>query len=429
MPHATSASTDMSSTFKTSPRPLPLSCGIQSYAWGQSGPDAFIPRLLGRPPEYGKTYAEWWIGDHPALPARVLLEEGEADLPALIRSSPEAVLGAVSRGRFGDRLPFLMKILAVSKALSIQAHPGKKQAEEGFAREEAAGVPLGAPHRNYKDDNHKPELLAALTPFWGLKGFRPIEEIAAALEVEAPELRGLMPDFRARLAKASAPADRAGLLAALYRAAMTLPQAEVDKTLAPLLARLRKSGDFPIDRREHWLLRAERDHCPGPLKDRGLFSFYFLNLVHLAPGQALFLEAGELHAYLEGVGVEVMANSDNVLRGGLTPKHVDIPELLRALTFRTGAPEALSPDAGGVYRTPAEEFEAAKAVLPAGGLLRRPAARGAEVWLAIEGAGELRASGGGTPLRSGVPMLMPSALGAYEVFSPDGITLFRVSAP
>lgn len=429
MPQAAPASSDALNAFKSKPCPIPLACDVQPYDWGQAGAEAYIPRLMGFAPEPAKTYAELWIGDHPVKPARALLAAGTVGLPAVIQAAPEAVLGGKARQRFGDRLPFLMKVLAAGKALSIQAHPTKKQAEEGFAREEAAGVPRGAPHRNYKDDNHKPEILVALTPFWGLNRFRPLEELATAMEVEAPELWSLMPDFRERLAKALSPADRKALLASLYEKSMALPQAEVNGVLAPLVERLHKAGPFPREKREYWVLRADKDYSRGADKDRGLFSLYFLNLVKLSPGEAMYLDAGELHAYLEGVGVEVMANSDNVLRGGLTPKHIDIPELLRTLTFNTGAAEILTPDADGLYKTPVPEFQVAKAALAAGASVSRPAARGVDVWLSTEGEAVVKTSGGDAPLKPGVPVLVPVSLGAYTVSSSRGSVLYRASVP
>jgi mannose-6-phosphate isomerase len=404
---------------------------VQNYDWGEKGSGAFIPRLLGLSPEPGKTYAELWIGDHPVKPARVDRPGLSVELPDLIRAAPDEVLGSAFRKRFGDRLPFLMKVLAAGKALSIQAHPTKIQAEEGFAREEAAGVARNDPRRNYRDDNHKPEILVALTPFHGLNGFRPLEEIAEVLEGEAPELKPLMPDIRDRLDTAPDAEARRVILKDLYERCMTLPQGEVNALLAPLLQRLEKdpAAPFPEDRREHWVLRADADYSRGPEKDRGLFSIYWLNLVLLAPGRAMFLDAGELHAYLRGVGVEVMANSDNVLRGGLTPKHVDVPELLRTLTFEDGLPEILGPGAEGIYFTPAPEFEVAVHHLAAGGALDRPAKRGPDVLLATEGEAFVRAAWGEALLRPSRPVLVPAGGGAYKVLAKGKAVVYRSSVP
>jgi len=426
-----SSSAEALKVFKARPVPVPLDCGVQNYDWGEKGSGAYIPKLLGVAPEPVKTYAELWIGDHPVKPARVDLEGMNVELPDLIRAAPDEVLGAGFRKRFGDRLPFLMKVLAAGKALSIQAHPTKRQAEEGFAREEAAGIPRNDPRRNYRDDNHKPEILIALTPFHGLNGFRPLEEIADAFETEAPELKPLMPDILDRLAQAETSEARRDVLKELYERCMTLPQGEANALLAPLIQRLKSdpAAPFSEEYREHWVLRADADYSRGPDKDRGLFSIYLLNLVLLAPGRAMFLDAGELHAYLRGVGVEVMANSDNVLRGGLTPKHVDVPELLRTLTFEDGLPEILGPGAEGVYRTPAPEFEVAVHRLAAGGALDRPARRGPDILLATEGEASVRAAWGEAPLRPPRPVLVPAGAGAYKVVAKGKAVVYRSSVP
>jgi mannose-6-phosphate isomerase len=426
-----SSSAQALKAFKARPVPVPLDCGVQNYDWGEKGSGAYIPRLLGVSPEPGKTYAELWIGDHPVKPARLDRPGLSVELPDLIRAAPDEVLGARFRKRFGDRLPFLMKVLAAGKALSIQAHPTKIQAEEGFAREEAAGIPRNDPRRNYRDDNHKPEILVALTPFHGLNGFRPLEEIADAFEMETPELKPLMPDILDRLAQAETSEARRGVLKELYERCMTLPQSEVNALLTPLLQRLENdpAAPFAEDRREHWVLRADADYSRGPDKDRGLFSIYWLNLVLLAPGRAMFLDAGELHAYLRGVGVEVMANSDNVLRGGLTPKHVDVPELLRTLTFEDGLPEILGPGSEGVYRTSAPEFEVAVHRLAAGGALDRPSQRGPDVLLSTEGEASVRSAWGEAPLGPPRPVLVPAGAGAYKVLAKGKAVVYRSSVP
>ena len=250
--------------------------------------------------------------------------------------------------RFGNELPFLLKVLAAAEPLSIQAHPSHEQARRGWARENAEGVPVDAPRRNYRDPNHKPELVSALTPFTALKGFRPLDEIARNLEpVARPEIA---PEL-GRLAREQTPLA----LRALFARLMTLDpeeQAPVLKRATGEAARRRKT-----DRAWEWVARL-MTHYPG---DVSVLSPLYLNLVTLAPGEALFLPAGELHAYLEGTALEIMANSDNVLRGGLTPKHVDVPELLATLVFEGHGPEVLKPVDSGpgerVYRTPAREFE------------------------------------------------------------------------
>lgn len=353
-----------------SPEPIcALRGAVQHYDWGGYH---FIPALLGQPNPERRPCAELWLGAHPKAPAIALLASGEKPLNELLAGP----------------LPYLLKVLDARQMLSIQAHPTKRQAEQGFARENAAGVPPAAPERNYKDANHKPEVHVALTEFWMLHGFRSPAGIAEQLRLH-PELAAL-----------GAAAD----LRRLYTTAMTLPQAAVDAILNPLLARLEQEHP-PRHEPAYWALRAARDFPrPGGSRDPGIFSCFLLNLVHLRPGEGTYQPAGVLHAYLEGVNVELMANSDNVLRGGLTPKHVDVDELLRTLAFEGGAPPILTAEAVSAtesrYRTPAEEFELSRiAVRP--GLPHTAASRGPEVFLVLEGAATLAGPAGEIRLARG----------------------------
>ena len=408
--------------WRAAPSPVPLACDVQHYAWGQRGPAAYIPAFLGVAATPDVPYAELWIGDNPALPSRARLPGDppvEVDLPDLLAAAPDTVLSGSASCR--PRLAFLTKILAAAQALSIQVHPSKQQAEAGFAEENARGVPLRDERRSFKDANHKPELLVALAPFRGLKGFRPLEEIAKALRDEAPELALLAPRFDDELRAAGQDAAaRAALLRDLYTRAMRAPQQQVNALLDPLLARLRAQPSLTEAERGFWVLRADRDHSRGGEHDRGLFSFFLLNLVSLRPGQAVFLGPGEPHAYLQGVGLEVMANSDNVLRGGLTPKHVDIERLLEVLVFRDGPAQVIEADpSDGVYETPAGEFEVARVALRG----EAPSPRGphgADVWVAISGQVRLAWAGGELTVRAGVPVLVPASLGPYTFRCVEG---------
>ncbi len=335
---------------------------IQSYAWGS--PTA-IPALLGTP-STGAPQAELWIGAHPSAPS--LADGGPLD--ALIAEHPQALLGSASVARFGPRLPFLLKVLAAARPLSLQAHPSRAQALAGFARENAAQVPLGAPHRTYKDDNHKPELLCAVTPFRALCGFRAAAQTAdllAALKLES---------LRSTLA--------AHGLQALFRQVMTMPRAAAGTLVDDVVTacRSRPPAGFEAECANAVSLAAE---YPG---DVGVIGALLLNLVHLQPGEALALGAGNLHAYLEGTGIEVMANSDNVLRGGLTPKHVDVPELLRVLDFSNGPAPVLRPRGSpeALYETPFPDFRLSR--LDVTGPLTLPRL-GADLLLCVEGRVQL----------------------------------------
>ncbi|MER7049410.1 mannose-6-phosphate isomerase, class I [Streptomyces jumonjinensis] len=320
-----------------------LSNIVRPYAWGST---TAIPDLLGAAPT-GEPQAEMWMGAHPGAPSRL----GRGSLADVIAADPVRELGAATVARFGPHLPFLLKILAAGAPLSLQVHPDLAQAKQGFAAEQRAGIPADAPHRNYKDANHKPELICALTPFEGLCGFRaPLDaaELLAGLGVDS-----LKP--YADLLHAH-PEDAAlrEVLTAVLSADREEMAATVDEAAA---AAQRLGGEYtPYAQLAH--------HFPG---DPGVIAAMLLNRVRLQPGEALFLGAGVPHAYLSGLGIEIMANSDNVLRCGLTPKHVDVPELLRVVRFEAGDPGVLRPEASEtgeeLYDTPIDEFRLSRYLL------------------------------------------------------------------
>ncbi|MDH6628097.1 mannose-6-phosphate isomerase [Streptomyces sp. LBL] len=317
---------------------------IRPYAWGST---TAIPQLLGIEPS-GEPQAEMWMGAHPGAPSRT--ERGT--LVEVIEADPERELGAPAVARFGPRLPFLLKILAAGAPLSLQVHPDLDQAKEGYEDEEHRNIPVDAPHRNYKDANHKPELICALTEFDGLCGFRDPAETADLLDglgVEA--LKPYVDLLHAR------PEDAA--LREVLTAILTADPDEMTRMVTAATAACSRLGGAyaPYADIAH--------HYPG---DPGVIAAMLLNHVRLQPGEALFLGAGIPHAYLNGLGVEIMANSDNVLRCGLTPKHVDVPELLRIVRFEPSDPGVLrpeaSPDGEEVYETPIDEFRLSRYVLP-----------------------------------------------------------------
>ncbi|MEU2899836.1 mannose-6-phosphate isomerase, class I [Streptomyces sp. NPDC001273] len=320
---------------------------IRPYAWGS--PTA-IPRLLGTEPT-GEPQAEMWMGAHAGAPSRT----GRGTLAEVIDAAPEKELGPESVARFGPRLPFLLKLLAAGSPLSLQVHPDLDQAKDGYADEERRGVPVTAPHRNYRDANHKPELVCALTEFDGLCGFR--EPLRAAGLLEGLGVDSLKPYVDLLHAHPEEAALREVLTAIL-----TADPEEMARTVAETAAACdRLGGDYaPYAGIAH--------HYPG---DPGVVAAMLLNHVRLQPGEALFLGAGVPHAYLDGLAVEIMANSDNVLRCGLTPKHVDVPELLRIVRFEARDPGVLRPEAGPdgeeVYETPIDEFRLSRYVLPEAG--------------------------------------------------------------
>ncbi|MFH8717456.1 mannose-6-phosphate isomerase, class I [Streptomyces zaomyceticus] len=350
---------------------------VRPYAWGST---TAIPELLGIAPT-GEPQAEMWMGAHPGAPSRT--ERGS--LNELIDADPVRELGERSVEKFGPRLPFLLKVLAAGAPLSLQAHPDLDQARAGHAAEEAAGIPVDAPHRTYKDANHKPELICALTPFDGLCGFRtPAEsaDLIAALGVDS--LKPYVDLLHAQPEEAA--------LREVLTALLTADPEEMAHTVAEAaVAADRLGGD-------HAPYAALAHHYPG---DPGVIAAMLLNRVRLQPGEALYLGAGVPHAYLEGLGVEIMANSDNVLRCGLTPKHVDVPELLRVVRFEPADPSVLRPEASPsgeeVYDTPIDEFRLSRFVRPEGAAPTDLTSPTPQILLAVAGrpkAGEVNLAPG-----------------------------------
>ncbi|MEU3251440.1 mannose-6-phosphate isomerase, class I [Streptomyces sp. NPDC006997] len=373
---------------------------VRPYAWGST---TAIPALLGTEPT-GEPQAEMWMGAHPGAPSRT----PRGTLADVIATAPEQELGTAAVARFGPRLPFLLKLLAAGAPLSLQVHPDLTQAKQGYDDEERRGIPLDAPHRNYKDANHKPELICALTEFDGLCGFRAPAETADLLDgLGVDSLKPYVDLLRAH------PEDAA--LREVLTAVLSADRDDIARTVTETTTACTRLGGAyaPYADLAH--------HYPG---DPGVIAAMLLNHVRLQPGEALYLGAGIPHAYLNGLGVEIMANSDNVLRCGLTPKHVDVPELLRVVRFEPSDPGVLrpeaSPDDEEVYETPIDEFRLSRYVLPPGGAphdLTRPTPQ-----ILLCTAGTVRT--GGHELTPGRSVFVPA--GEPTEASGTG-TLFRAT--
>ena len=384
--------------------PVRLIPSLQHYAWGDP---AFIPDALGLA-RTGEPVAEAWYGAHSKAPATAVTEGGSVPLDAWLDQ------------RDGE-LPYLLKLLAATKPLSIQVHPNAAQAAAGFAEEEAAGVPIDAPHRRFRDPNHKPEVIVALTDFAALCGFRAQAGIEAALE-RLPELAELLPSPSVGIE-------------ALLRAWFGRPQQDVSAALGKLMTRLAAEHDASDPTSpEAWALRAHR--VLGGEPDPGLLLVFLLELVQLKPGQAMFLPAGVPHAYLDGAGVELMASSDNVLRAGLTTKHVDPQALLEVVRFDAEAPVVLEPIefAGGVEATwsiPATEFDLVRWRLDATREQTAHAA-GLETLIAIvrepDATVTVEHDGGSLALRAGEACLVTEGT-RYRVRASAGADVYRVRIP
>jgi len=390
---------------------------IQEYAWGSL---TAISELLGRPAPSAVPEAELWMGAHPKAPSLIDCDGGATSLIELIERDPKGVLGEASVKKFGPHLPFLFKVLAAAKPLSIQAHPNQEQARQGFAAENKKKIPLDAADRNYKDENHKPECICALTPFWVMNGFRRVEDICANLSKYCPvSLRQSLKDL--------SQAPNSNGLKRFFAALMTLGaakrQAVIDESI--------KSGQLLADTDEafSWSLSFHRTY-PG---DIGILSPLFLNLICLEPGQALFIDAGEPHAYLNGMGIELMANSDNVLRGGLTSKHVDVNELVKVLDFKEKTPRVLVPRKKGefevVYETPAAEFELSVICMTAEAEYVSPLSRCAEIPLCSDGRAIITNTENNEArvLSKGTSVLVPAAVDRYRISGKS--VLYKASVP
>ncbi len=318
---------------------------LQDYAWGSR---AFIQQLISNPLLAGTPVAEMWMGAHPKAPSQVWLDGKWTGLDTLLATDP-ALLGRSIAGVQAATLPFLFKVLAADEPLSIQAHPAKAQAREGFLRENALGLADADPSRNYRDANHKPELICALTEFTALCGFRPYQQIIANLQ--ALGLDALLPAFPDFQVQAGEHSWRA-LFLQIMRSGKELASVAQSR----LQALLQDSDPQMLATAK--LCAELAEYYPS---DPGILAPLYLNIIHLKPFEALYLDAGILHAYVRGAGLEIMANSDNVLRGGLTPKHIDIPQLCAILSFTGAAVQPVPTDTsvpGRVrYLSPASEFQ------------------------------------------------------------------------
>ena len=390
---------------------------VQEYEWGSY---TAIPELLGNDSPANTPQAELWMGAHPKAPSKVKLNGEWMSLMKLIEKNPKDILGKVVAEKYNNRLPYLFKVLAAAKPLSIQAHPSLAQAKEGFIMENSLGIPLDANNRNYKDDNHKPECICALTFFWALNGFRKISGILALLEKICPQ--GLKSDLNNLRGEPNSLG-----LKKFFQAIMTMGRAQQNQIIADAIINAQKFTED--DQAYKWMIDLHNEY-PA---DIGVFSPILLNLICLKPGQAMFLPAGELHAYLDGVGIELMANSDNVLRGGLTPKHVDVPELLNVLNFEERELDILSPiesnECERIYSSRAEEFVLSVITLKRDLTCYSPTNRSVEILLCTDGEAIITDLGNNDKLAfdRGKSIIIPSAVKKYCI--EGNATLYKAAVP
>jgi mannose-6-phosphate isomerase len=364
--------------------------------------------------------AELWMGAHPKGVSQVLWDEVWISLPDLIRMDPEKILGKDAAKRFFNHLPFLFKILSADMPLSIQAHPNLTQARHGFERENRLRIPLDAPLRNYRDANHKPEVLCALTPFDALKGFRKPEEILALLNsVPVPSLEKPLRFLRKNRTLKG--------VAEFFSTLLAMAAEDRKRAVSELMAGAQ--GMPPSDPAFAWVPRLHR-FFPD---DMGIFAPLLLNLTHLEPAEAIFIHSGELHSYLQGAAVELMANSDNVIRAGLTTKHVDVPELLRILRFEETQGEIIKPRAQNrsewVYPSPATEFVLSRLSLEKGSPYHVKGRKSLELMICTEGTAGITdvATEETLPVSRGSAFLVPAMV--KEITMEGDATLYKAGIP
>lgn len=391
---------------------------VRNYAWGSKD---FIPAMLGLKNRDQSPWAELWAGAHPASPSEVELEDSMVSLDDFISADPASLLGPECVKRFNGKLPFLLKILSAEKPLSIQTHPDKEQALRGFEKENSRGLPADSPERSYKDAFWKPELLYALTPFYALAGFRRAEEIVSFLSAyESPAAVNLVSILNR---------DKEDLSLA-YRVLLELKGGEKEAFLREGAERALK----PSSEEEYWLGLLLKEYPEDPL----VFAPFFMNLLILKPGETVFLGPGIPHAYLHGTGVEIMANSDNVLRGGLTEKYVNKEELFSVLRFIPNIPEIKTgcPGPGGererIFPVPVEEFVLSRLRIDRE-VFKCPSEKGLSLFICISGLlsvsvpGSVSVKEQSLNLFPGDSFLLPADT-EYCLIGGRGV-LFRASVP
>jgi mannose-6-phosphate isomerase len=391
---------------------------VQEYAWGSR---TAIANLLGLLSPSTVPQAELWMGAHPKAPSEVWVGDRWISLSELISQHPSDILGDPVSERFNRELPYLFKVLAAEKPLSIQAHPTQLQAQEGFERENGLGIPLTAGHRNYRDPNHKPECICALEKdFLALNGFREIPEINALLDPICPSF------LEADLARLKARPD-AQSLKEFYRKMITLEGDPKKETIEHALSRTQILSDK--NEAYYWMLQLASAYP----NDVGVFAPIWLNIVWLKPGEAMYLPAGELHAYLKGIGIELMANSDNVLRGGLTPKHIDEAELMKVLNFEPRRIQKLIPEQTRPnefsYPSQADEFVLSFINIRETSGYQSAARRSIDILLCTGGEATVSEPIGGDhiSLKKGSAIMVPAATPRYIL--NGSAQLFKASVP
>lgn len=390
---------------------------ILNYAWGSH---TAISGLLGETTPSGTPQAELWMGAHPKASSLIELNGSWITLKEAISNNPEEILGRLVSKAFDRQLPFLFKVLAAEKPLSIQAHPDKIQAKKGFDRENRRHIPIDSPIRNYRDENHKPECLCAVSPFWTLCGFRKISEM-----IDLFEKSGLS-SLTKEIAGLKHRPDSQGMRDFFSHLLMMVSRKRQKVIEEAVIWAAPRVDDDPVAR---WTMHLCREY---PM-DLGAIAPLYLNLIRLNPGEALYLPAGLLHTYLKGTGIELMANSDNVIRGGLTSKHIDVQELLEVIRFDEVDVQILKgvPISGNEFQfvTPAEEFVLSVIVVNRHAPYLSASNQNIEILFCTEGNGTIKTAGDNSEiqLQKGVSVVVPAAVCGYQV--RGDLTFYKARVP
>jgi mannose-6-phosphate isomerase len=389
---------------------------VQHYAWGGT---TFIPQWLGMGNPEHKRFAEYWMGAHPLASSIIIIDGEEKSLYELIKDDPAFFIGEKTNQAFGE-LPYLFKILDVKDMLSIQVHPSKEAAATGFDEEEADNILLTAPNRNYKDKNHKPEVMVALSEFWLLHGFLAKDKLLNVLR-NIPEFNEFENIFLDKGYKG------------LYEHIMLMPRETSDKILNSLIDKeieRKKNNELTKADAGWWVAKLYENEKPASNFDRGIFSIYLFNIVRTEPGEAVFQGAGVPHAYLEGQNVELMANSDNVLRGGLTPKHIDVPELLKHIAFEGIEPDIMKgnrlADGERNYPCPVRDFGVSKIELNAGGVYQA-ITTSLEIIVVIEGEMQVAGTNNVSAKRGEAVAILPAE--TYSISTTGKVYAYKAFVP
>eukprot|EP00253_Pinus_taeda_P016862 PITA_16862 len=403
-------------------KPLLLRCAVQHYEWGRHGYASEVARLYslvtGSPIDEDKPYAELWMGTHDSGHSLVILQTGEqVPLKRWLEEHPEA-LGDKVVERWGIDLPFLFKVLSVGKALSIQAHPDK----------DLARLLHEAQPKNYKDSNHKPEMALALTEFEALCGFVSAQELKDVLQT-VPEIENIVGESVAQALMNAELHEQIDAyvknpLRSAFTQLMSLNKEAVAEALSKIKKRLNEENQIrTLTPKEQLVVRLEKQYPD----DVGVLSAFFFNYIKLAPGEALYLDANEPHAYLYGECVECMATSDNVVRAGLTPKYRDVETLCSMLTYKQGLPEILEgvpvDEFTSRYSPPFDEFEVDRCILPSSGTVTFPAVPGPSIFLVLYGKGVMTVNNESvSSLQQGDVLFVPAAtqLEISSIIEADG---------